>query len=199
MRRREVIAAIGSTAAVWPLLARAQQGEEARRVGVLSYGADADWPPIRKLLYERLERLGCVEGRNLQPDSRVASGDAAQTRFFAADLVRLAPDVIVTVSGVALRAVRQQTKTIPLVFTLPALVSFHRFSHDGGLISYDVDDDLFLGAATYVDRLLRGAKVSDLPLQYPTKFRLVINLKTAKSIGLVVPPSMLLRADEVIE
>ncbi|HMA72079.1 MAG TPA: ABC transporter substrate binding protein [Xanthobacteraceae bacterium] len=198
MRRREVIAAIGSTAAVWPLLARAQQGEEARRVGVLSYGADADWPPIRKRLHERLERLGWVEGRNLQLDFRVASGDAAQTRFFAADLVQLAPDVIVTVSGVALRTVRQQTKTIPIVFTLPALVSFHRFLHSG-LISYDVDDDLFLGAATYVDRLLRGAKVSDLPVQYPTKFRLVINLKTTKSLGLVVPPSMLLRADEVIE
>jgi putative ABC transport system substrate-binding protein len=70
----------------------------------------------------------------------------------------------------------------------------------GGLMSYSPDlDELFRGTATYVDRLLRGAKVSDLPVQYPTKFRLVINLKTAKALGLAVPASILLRADEVIE
>jgi putative tryptophan/tyrosine transport system substrate-binding protein len=67
-------------------------------------------------------------------------------------------------------------------------------------MTYSVDyDKISLGAATYVDRLLRGAKVSELPMQYSTKFRLVINLKAAKALGLVVPPSMLVRADEVIE
>jgi putative tryptophan/tyrosine transport system substrate-binding protein len=67
-------------------------------------------------------------------------------------------------------------------------------------MSYSPDNEQhFRGAATYVDRLLRGAKVSDLPVQYPTKFRLVINLKTAKALGLTVPPNLLAIADEVIE
>ena len=71
---------------------------------------------------------------------------------------------------------------------------------NGGLLSYTSDfRETLHGAATYVDRLLRGAKVSDLPVQYPTKFRLAINLKTAKALGLEVPPSILVRADEVIE
>jgi putative ABC transport system substrate-binding protein len=71
---------------------------------------------------------------------------------------------------------------------------------DGGLLSYGVDPvDLFRRAASYVDRILRGAKPVELPVQLPTKFEMVVNLKTAKSLGLTVPESILLRADEVIE
>jgi putative ABC transport system substrate-binding protein len=67
-------------------------------------------------------------------------------------------------------------------------------------MTYSADEDeLRRGAATYVDHLLRGVKVSDLPVQYPIKFRLVINLKTAKAIGLAVPPALLGRADELVE
>jgi putative ABC transport system substrate-binding protein len=74
-------------------------------------------------------------------------------------------------------------------------------SRDGGLLSYGVDQvDLpFRSAAPYVDRILRGAKPGDLPVQFPTKFEMVVNLKTAKALGLAVPPSILLRATEVIE
>jgi putative ABC transport system substrate-binding protein len=83
---------------------------------------------------------------------------------------------------------------------VPALYSLSAFAREGGLLSYGVDRvDLFRRAATYVDRILRGEKPGDLPVQFPTKFEMVVNLKTAKALGLTVPPSIRLLADEVIE
>ena len=74
------------------------------------------------------------------------------------------------------------------------------YPRDGGLLSYAVDlVDLFRRAATYVDRILRGEKPGDLPVQFPTKFEMVLNRKTAKALGLAIPPSIMLRATEVIE
>jgi putative tryptophan/tyrosine transport system substrate-binding protein len=326
MKRREFIAGLGGMVA-WPVGARAQPQERVRRVGVLNYASDT--PYVRSLLSilrGGLEKLGWTEGRNLRLDFRFGNGDAAQTRIFAADLVHLAPDVIVTVIGSALLAVQQQTKTIPIVFIgggdvvetgrvtnsarpegnvtgfantfvslsgkclellkevapniarvgylydpanlngvslrsietaarslgvqvvsipvsdvpsmkagigafaadpnggllpnpaliaimpsdelnrlaaqyhLPAIYEVPLRPGAGGLMSYSFDyEELLCGAATYVDRLLLGTKVSELPVQYPTKFRLVINLKTAKALGLEVPSTLLARADEVIE
>jgi putative ABC transport system substrate-binding protein len=83
---------------------------------------------------------------------------------------------------------------------VPAIMDFFNFTREGGLIAYGTNNvDLFRRAATYVDRILRGAKAGDLPVEIPTKFDLVINLKTAKALGLTIPEALLLRADEVIE
>ena len=83
---------------------------------------------------------------------------------------------------------------------VPAVYTYSESARDGGLLSYGPDVvDLFRRAASYVDRILRGAKPGDLPLQFPTKFEMAVNLKTAKALGLTVPPSILLRADEQIE
>jgi putative ABC transport system substrate-binding protein len=83
---------------------------------------------------------------------------------------------------------------------VPAVYGLSEFARDGGLLSYGTERvDTFRRAASYVDRILRGEKPGDLPVQFPTKYAMAVNLKTAKALGLAVPPSILLRADEVIE
>ena len=85
-------------------------------------------------------------------------------------------------------------------YRLPAVYETPAFARDGGLVAYGIDRvALFRQAATYVDRILRGEKPADLPIQDPTKFRLIVNLKTAKALGLTVPESLLAMVDEVIE
>ena len=97
------------------------------------------------------------------------------------------------------------TRKVPIISAaarnnVPAVYSLSTFARDGGLLSYGADlDDLLRRAATYVDRVLRGEKPGDLPVQFPTKYEMVVNVKTAKALGLTVPQSILLRADEVIE
>jgi putative ABC transport system substrate-binding protein len=93
----------------------------------------------------------------------------------------------------------EQIAAFAMKHRLPAISPFRRFADAGGLMAYGPDfNDFRQRAASYVDRILRGVKPGDLPIQQPTKFELVVNLKTAKVLGLAIPQSVLLRADEVI-
>jgi len=95
---------------------------------------------------------------------------------------------------------RVEITSLAARYRLPAVYAFRFFTEVGGLLSYGEDlTDNFRRAATYADRILKGEKPSELPVQAPVKFQLVINLKTAKALGLDLPPSVLARADEVIE
>lgn len=95
---------------------------------------------------------------------------------------------------------RERIITFAAQYRLPAVYAFRFFAASGGLVSYGVDTgDLYRRAGSYVDRILKGAAPADLPVQQPTKFELVINLKTAKALGLDIPSALLARADEVLE
>ena len=328
--RRKFIAALGGTAFAWPLAARGQQADRMRRVGVLeSRAADDPEGKARLAVFRQgLQELGWTDGRNMRIDYRWAAADADRYRTYAAELVALAPDVILASASPSVAALRQTTRTVPIVFVnvidpigagyvaslarpggnatgftlfeyslsgkwlellkeiapnltriailrdpalaagigqfaaiqamappsfgvelspidvrdageierdvaafarkskgglivtgstgavahreliimlaarhrLPAVYFFSYFVTSGGLISYGPDAiDQFRRAARYVDRILKGEKAADLPVQAPTKYELAINLKTAKALGLTVPPSLLSRADDVIE
>jgi putative ABC transport system substrate-binding protein len=95
---------------------------------------------------------------------------------------------------------RKRLAELAMKHRLPTIVGVREYAEAGGLVSYGADNsDMFRGAATYVDRILKGARPADLPMEQPTKYEPVINLKTAKALGLTIPPSLLQRADQVIE
>jgi putative tryptophan/tyrosine transport system substrate-binding protein len=124
--------------------------------------------------------------------SELESVIAAQARELNAGLIAM-PDSFTDTH-------RAEITSLAVRYRLPAVYPFRLFVEAGGLLSYGLDrSDNFRRAATYVDRILRGEKPSELPVQAPVKFDLVINLKAAKAIGLTIPPTLLARADEVIE
>jgi putative tryptophan/tyrosine transport system substrate-binding protein len=332
MRRRSFIVLLGMLMPLWPFAATAERPQRVRRIGVLMTDAPPNneiWVFARAVLdafQQRLQELGWIAGRNAEIDVRWAPAD--RLRVYAAELVRLSPDVLVGTDTPTTKALRDATQTIPIVFVaisdpigtglisnlarpegnltgftdfeysmggkwlellkdiapklmhiaflfnpsaapfakqyiqsaqdaaarlsvtlsaegvpdtetleraiatlastpnggliampdvfnfihtrliaelaerhhVPAVYSFPFSTARGGLLAYSTDIvELFRRGATYVDRILRGASPADLPVQQPNKFDLSINLKTARAIGLVVPASLLARADEVIE
>jgi putative ABC transport system substrate-binding protein len=325
MRRREFIGNLIGTAVAWPLAASAQQLRKIPRIGVLWHVSGAE----EEVFAQALEHLGWTEGRNLLIDYR-RFDDADRARALAKELVSLPSDLIVVWGTTPLEPVRQETRTIPIVFVgltdpagrgfveslarpggnitgfadeeaammatkrlellkeiapgvarvavifnqkfhplltasylrsleaaapsfavkviaspvpddpelertiaaagrepnggllvvedaythshselitalaaqhrLPAIYPFPGVTESGGLLSYSVDYfELLRQAAGYIDRILKGAKPADLPVQQPTKYQLFINLKTAKDLNLTVPRSLLVLVDKMIE
>jgi ABC-type uncharacterized transport system substrate-binding protein len=198
VRRRAFITLVGGAAAAWPLVARAQQAEHVRRIGLLLGVADDREGQARvTALKQGLQELGWTDG-NIQVETRFGEGDASRIKSHAAELVALAPDLVVGNTTPVIRALM----FIRLVqqHRVPAVHPNRSHVVQGALMSYGPDPyDMFRRSASYIDRILKGAKPADLPVQQPTKFELAINLKTAKALGLQIPDKLLAIADEVIE
>jgi putative ABC transport system substrate-binding protein len=128
-----------------------------------------------------------------------ARGPADFDRVFS-DMTRARAGALTVLTSAMLFEERKRLVDLVAKNRLPAVYPWREFVDAGGLMAYGPDlADLFRRAATYVDKILKGAKPGDLPVEQPTKFELVINLKTAKALGLTIPPSLLQRADQVIE
>jgi ABC-type uncharacterized transport system substrate-binding protein len=329
MKRREFITLLGGAVAAWPVAAHAQQAQRMRRIGVLMNLAADDAQSMARIaaFLQGLQQLGWTDGQNVAIEYRWGAGDPERIRKFAAELVALAPDVILAVGAITVLPLQQVGRTVPIVFAnvtdpvgagivanlarpggnatgfttfeygisakwlellkqivprttraavlrdptiiasisqfaaiqsvapslgveltpidtrnagdieraviafarepnaglivvtgtsaiihreliislatrhrLPAVYPFRYYVTGGGLMSYGPDViDFYRRAATYVDRILKGEKPADLPVQAPTKYELAINLKTARALGLDIPATVLARADEVIE
>lgn len=328
MKRRSFLALAGGSTVAWPFAARAQQPIAKKHVGILMGTADDAEGQARVSAFRQgLEDLKWVEGRNIRFDVRWAAGDAERTGAYAAELVGLAPDLILATNTQPARALKRATETIPIVFSaladpiadgivanlsspkgnitgftsfnaaiagkwlqllkeiapstervvviydpetapykiflpvmetvapqlaislsyaevtekgaienaivaaagvpgcalmimpdvftalhrrmifdlaikshLPTACPLRQYTMSGGLVSYGSNfTHLMRQAATYVDRILRGERPRDLPVQEPTQYELIINVRTAKALGLTVPAMLLARADEVVE
>lgn len=117
-----------------------------------------------------------------------------------ARMSRQRPDALLAILDPLMASYRQIITEFALKNRLPAALALSEFARDGGLLSYGPNiPTLFRRTAIYVDKILKGAKPADLPVEQPTKFELVINLKTARALGLTIPQSVLIRADEVIQ
>ena len=207
MLRREFLTLVGSAAA-WPLAARAQQGKMPT-IGILSPSTREREGDLLEAFTRSLRQAGYVDGQNIAVEHRFADDRFDRLPALASDLVRRDVAVIVTLAGtIAALAAKSVTQTIPIVFitgavarlSVPAVFGYRNFAAAGGLMSYGTSPhDARRQAALLVARILQGEKPAELPVQRATKVELVINLKTAKTLGLSFPLALLGRADEVIE
>jgi putative ABC transport system substrate-binding protein len=163
-----------------------------RRVAVI-------WNPDNAVVARQLERIR-ETALSLALDLTALSVKPAELEASVAVIASAGVDGYVVCDDPFLDTILQRLIALAAERSLPAIYGFSVAANQGGLISYSVDFyDLFRNAASYVDRILKGARPADLPIEQPTKFTLKINLRTAKALGLEVPPMLLARADEVIE
>jgi ABC-type uncharacterized transport system substrate-binding protein len=161
-----------------------------KRVGALSNAADPSWKPI----LEQIQRAGKITGIEIAPTVMVHGANEVDAAF--ATMNKEGAGAVVIQGSLSTKYVAD----LALQHRLPAATVPRAFAEVGGLMSYGtVGPDSFRQSAAYVIKILRGAKPADMPVQQPTKFELVINLKTAKALGIFVPPTLIARADEVIE
>lgn len=162
------------------------------RVAVLGNSTE---PGVTQLLRET-ELVANAFKVQLQYQEVLAPKDI-ETAFRAANKGRA--DAVLALSSFVIISQRTQIADLAIKSRLPAIYLWPEFVEDGGLMTYGVNSaDLFRRAATYVDKILKGTKPADLPVEQPIKFEFIINLKAAKQIGLTVPPNVLVRADRVI-
>ena len=162
-----------------------------RRVGVLGHAAN---PVFAKAMLDQVLLAGRPTGTEIQPVVMVHGPDDLEDAF--ATLVRERADALVVQGSLAIKPVTDMA----LKHRLPAASTARAFAEIGGLMSFGADGPAsFRHGAKFVQRILQGKQPKDIPIEQPTKFELVINLKTAKALGLTVPPTFLSRADEVIE
>ena len=200
------------------VLSMARPGRNATGFTPFEYGVSAKWLELLKEIAPRVTRaavvrdpaiptgtgqLGAIQSVAPSFGVELSPVDVRDVREIEGTVAAFARGsnggLIVTASALAV-VHREVIITLATRYKLPAVFFLRSFVTDGGLISYGPDSmDQFRRAAGYVDRILKGEKPADLPVQAPTKYELVINLKTAKALGLEVPPTLLARADEVIE
>jgi putative tryptophan/tyrosine transport system substrate-binding protein len=161
----------------------------ARRVTVLANGTD----PFAKPFLEQIKLGGKATGTAIEP-IKISNNEEFESAFAAMERDR--PDAIIVQPSLPSKRAAQ----LALQHRVPAVSVPPWFVSEGGLMSYSpIYADLFHMAAVYVDKILKGAQPADLPIEQPTRFELVINMKTAKALGITVPPTLLSRADQVIE
>jgi hypothetical protein len=204
VRRRQFIAGLGTAAAAWPIAVDAQQAGKVHRIGFLWENANT-FPDALDAFRQELRRLGYTEGSNLVIEFRWAEGNPERMRelrlrqFLSRNEQRTNTSRSGAFTPLFIAGAKPLAE-LGLKYKVASLYGPKQHVFAGGLMSYLPDRaDLWRRGAGYVDKILKGVKPADLAVQQPVKYELAINLKPANTLGIDLPPTLLARADEVIE